>query len=185
MHPISRPYSCGPRSPISVGRNQLHHGVERQRRPLQPQLVELGRAEPLPGQRAATLAQLHPRERSAGALGEGIDEQARGFATSSASAACIGLRNAGHVLRALAAGEWMAMAPVPLDPLRLHSATSAYVSITLDCQLAVEAFAQAAGPGGDSEAALDLVTQVTAALDSDRTGSPARTPRGGACWPSS
>jgi hypothetical protein len=63
--------------------------------------------------------------------------------------------------------------PIPLDLLRLRSATAAYLSIASACQPAAEAFAQELPADEASEPARELVTQVAAALDPDRAGSAA------------
>jgi hypothetical protein len=67
----------------------------------------------------------------------------------------------------------MDRSPIPLDLLRLRSATAAYLSIASACQAAAEAFAQGLPADEASEPARELVTQIAAALDPDRTGSPA------------
>jgi hypothetical protein len=67
----------------------------------------------------------------------------------------------------------MAGRPIPLDLLRLRSATAAYLSVTRACQLAAEALAQALPADEATEPARELVTQIAAALDPDRAGSPA------------
>jgi hypothetical protein len=67
----------------------------------------------------------------------------------------------------------MANTPVPIELLCLRSATTTYVGIAQDCQEAAEALAQAVPGDEEHEPARELVTQLAAALDPDRTGSPA------------